>query len=125
MVNRNNKRRFFEDFSTLYLDDVRFAVGGRSRLTRTDYFTATLPDGRQTIVRLARSPGRLGGTIMRMVCPACGRKCRTLKVVAWEPPLACVRCLQVSFSVRYRSQIVVSRANKTELSTNVTPSVAH
>lgn len=95
-----------EDFAPVDVADIRRAVGGRKKLRGIDAATVHLPDGRDVLVQLARSPSSFGrGEIVFTLCPACGRKARVLRVAPVDAGLICGQCVRRIYSVKYGSQV--------------------
>ena len=97
---------FIEDYAPVDVADIRRAVGGRKKLRAVSTATVHLPDGRDVLVQLARSPSSFGrGEIVFTLCPACGRKARVLRIAPVDAGLICGECVRKVFAARYSCQV--------------------
>ena len=101
-----SQRQFFEDLPDVKIEDVRRTLGGKRKLSAANSVTLFLADGRELEVKLVKKPGVLGGTYSLLVCPTCHRASKILRVIDYDPGLACVKCLQTIYKFKYRSQVL-------------------
>lgn len=94
-----------EDFPAIRLQHLRKAARGRKRFNQSSHCTVDLADGRSVRVDLLRTPTNLGHLMTLPICPTCRRLCRVLRVVPFEPGLACARDLKEIYNARFESQV--------------------
>ncbi|HOX57853.1 MAG TPA: hypothetical protein PLC99_13280 [Verrucomicrobiota bacterium] len=104
-----SQRQFFEDLPNVKIEDVRRTLGGKRKLSAANSVTLFLADGRELEVKLVKKPGVLGGTYSLLMCPTCQRASKILRVIEEDPGLACVKCPQTIYGMKYRSQVIKRR----------------
>lgn len=101
---RNGVACVIDYVPALRVEDVRRALGGRKAFNRATACDVTLPDGRTVSVETVAIRGNLGSGYYRLLrCPACGRACRVLRIMA--EGVGCAADL-LAHGARYRCQIV-------------------
>jgi len=79
---------------------------------KADFVQVLLPDGRFVRVDLERAPTNLGHEQVLLVCPACRRTCRTLRIVPDPVGLVCAQDVQKLYKAKYKSQLRPARSGE-------------
>ena len=114
MSRGRDRQHLMEDFPAVTATRLRKMAASdpesSCRFGEADYVQVLLPDGRAIRVDLVRAATNLGHEQVLLVCPACRRTCRTLRIVPDPTGLVCAQDVQKLYKAKYKSQLRRARS---------------
>lgn len=117
---RRPRRLTVEECRRLSIASLQQVYGAPPDDAEVSDWQLAAPSGRTQRIRVASTPGTLGGRCWWLVCPACGSRRRTL----FRPPGAKTRACRSCLRLVYRSQYSALSAEPGKTAVNVIPSQA-